>query len=601
MTASRLVTALCVAAISLGTLTSATTTVLAASQTNPTSAVMNSDMTGETFFDVLVAELRVRRGEIGAAFRQVLKAAQRTKDENLFRRAVSLAVVAQALPEAIEASKSWQSANPQSIEAKEVLARLYWANKQPDDAAQQVQKWLKDVPKNELADVIASLPRLFSPGNDPVEAQKQIIKITEAYIAPTLSEKVQASAWATRGQAALMNKDKSAALESAQKAIKTAPQEVYGAILASELLPNPEAESLVLQHLAQAPESVVRWTYVRKLSETQRSSEAIDQLQILSQQQPMLPSVWLALGLLQTEMKHDKEGEQSLKRFLEFSNASTDSTDDDRDETEDAVLPSSNANGQQSLDQAYLALAQIAERQKKYKQADQWLQQVQRPEQAVNAAFRRAVIKAKSGKVTEAVNMIRQWPTSERIDEKRKIAAEIQLYREVKQWRNAYDLYDRLIALDVKDVDVIYEKALLADRLGLYDDMEKLFRQIIALKPDYYHAYNALGYSLVERNIRLEEARELIAQALALAPGDPFILDSLGWAEYRLGHLDESIRLLKQAWQSRADTEIGAHLGEVLWANQQHDEARKVWRQASERDADNDLLKETLKRFKVKP
>ena len=149
------------------------------------------------------------------------------------------------------------------------------------------------------------------------------------------------------------------------------------------------------------------------------------------------------------------------------------------------------------------------------------------------------------------------------------------------------------------DIDLLYEQAMMAEKIDRMDDMERLLRRVIELKPDHGHAHNALGYSLADRGQRLPEARELIQRALELRPGDPFITDSLGWVEFRLGNRDESLRLLRSAWAARPDTEIGAHLGEVLWSLGQQDEARAIWRQARGRDADNEVLRETLQRLQV--
>jgi Flp pilus assembly protein TadD len=139
----------------------------------------------------------------------------------------------------------------------------------------------------------------------------------------------------------------------------------------------------------------------------------------------------------------------------------------------------------------------------------------------------------------------------------------------------------------------------MAEKIDRLDAMESLLRRVMALKPDHAHAYNALGYSLAERNQRLSEAKTLIQRALELSPGDPFITDSLGWVEFRLGNRDEALRLLRVAYQTRPDAEIGAHLGEVLWAAGQHDEARRVWAEARSRDAGNDVLRETMVRLKA--
>ena len=149
------------------------------------------------------------------------------------------------------------------------------------------------------------------------------------------------------------------------------------------------------------------------------------------------------------------------------------------------------------------------------------------------------------------------------------------------------------------DADLLYEQSMTAEKLNRMDDMERLLRRVIEIKPDHHHAYNALGYSLAERNQRLPEAKKLIQKALELSPGEPFITDSLGWVEYRLGNRDEALRLLRGAYKSRPDPEIAAHLGEVLWVNGQRDEARRVWGEGRKRDSANDVLLETLARLRV--
>jgi Flp pilus assembly protein TadD len=116
--------------------------------------------------------------------------------------------------------------------------------------------------------------------------------------------------------------------------------------------------------------------------------------------------------------------------------------------------------------------------------------------------------------------------------------------------------------------------------------------------PDNHHAYNALGYSLAERNVRLQEAFELIDKAMKMAPGDPFIMDSMGWVQYRLGHLNEAEAQLRRAYALRSDPEIAVHLGEVLWQKGQQDDARRLWREARAKDPQNDTLRETLARLR---
>ena len=173
------------------------------------------------------------------------------------------------------------------------------------------------------------------------------------------------------------------------------------------------------------------------------------------------------------------------------------------------------------------------------------------------------------------------------------------MLRDVRRWADAGKVLADANQLVDKDPDLIYEWAMVEEKLERFDAMERLLRRVIEIKPEHPHAHNALGYSLADRNQRLPEARDLIRKALDLSPGDPFITDSLGWVEYRLGNHAEAIRLLRQAYRARPDTEIGAHLGEVLWSSGQHDEARRIWVEARNRDAANEVLRETLARLKV--
>ena len=181
-----------------------------------------------------------------------------------------------------------------------------------------------------------------------------------------------------------------------------------------------------------------------------------------------------------------------------------------------------------------------------------------------------------------------------------KRATEVSLLRELKQYQAASDLLTTALAKMPDDTDLLYEQAMVLEKLGKFAEMERLIRRIMTLKPDYQHAYNALGYSLAERNVRLPEARELIKKALEFAPSDPFIQDSLGWVEFRMGNKTEALRILEAAYKQRPDSEIGAHLGEVLWSLGQRERAVVIWKESRLLNADNATLLETVKRLGVK-
>jgi Flp pilus assembly protein TadD len=206
---------------------------------------------------------------------------------------------------------------------------------------------------------------------------------------------------------------------------------------------------------------------------------------------------------------------------------------------------------------------------------------------------------AKQGRLDEARQLIHGLPERNEDDARLKLAGELQLLRSAKKYAQAYALLNQALKSAPRDVEWLYEQAMLAEKMGNLAAMERLLRQVIAIKPDYHHAYNALGYSLADRNERLQEAKQLISKALEFAPGDPFISDSLAWVEFRLGNKQEALRLLEAAYKKHPDAEIAAHLGEVLWSLDRRDEAQLVWREGLALSADNETLLNTLKRLGV--
>jgi len=380
-------------------------------------------------------------------------------------------------------------------------------------------------------------------------------------------------------------------------------------LLALELMPTqPAAEKIVTAHLARADaDPAVRLAYVRALTNQQRYPDAVRELETVTRQKPELAAPFLSLGALHLELRHPKEGEAALLKYIDLVQAqvqkdkaaaaaapaeATASNDDDGD---DNTPP----RPEQGLTQAWLMLAQAAEQRNDYKAAEAWLAKVDDPARALEVQTRRASILARQGRIKEARELVRATPERSPEDARAKLVAEAGVLRDVKRWKDAFEVLTGAAERFPEDADLIYEQAMMAEKLDKMDELERLLRKVIALKPDSAQAYNALGYSLADRRVRLPEARQLIQKALELTPGDPFITDSLGWVEFRLGNRDEALRLLRQAYASRPDPEIAAHLGEVLWAFGQQDEAKKVWIEGKARDAGNDVLRETLNRLKV--
>jgi predicted Zn-dependent protease len=233
--------------------------------------------------------------------------------------------------------------------------------------------------------------------------------------------------------------------------------------------------------------------------------------------------------------------------------------------------------------------------------AGAWLDKIENPQDLVAAQNRRASILARQGKMDEARKLLHALPERNPEEARIKLSAEVQLLREHKQFKAAYDVLAQANAKQPLDADLVYDQAMLAEKMGNLVEMERLLRQLIAAKPEYHHAYNALGYSFAERNVRLPEAKELILKALTFAPEDPFISDSLAWVEFRMGNRAEALRILDTAYKARPDADIAAHLGEVLWSLGQRDRAQAIWKEGLLMNSENETLQETLKRLRVKP
>ena len=254
-------------------------------------------------------------------------------------------------------------------------------------------------------------------------------------------------------------------------------------------------------------------------------------------------------------------------------------------------------------DLVHLYLGQAIEEQKRYAEAIESYRQVSPGEHYRAARTRLALAMGKSGDLAGARAFL-HTPARDggEVAREQRIAdllIETQLLRDAKRPEEAFDLIDRALVQHPDDAELLYEQGMLAERLNRIEVMERSLRRVIAIKPDQAQAYNALGYSLADRGLRLAEARELIEHAVRLAPEDFFIKDSLGWVQFRQGDLSGALQTLQQAYAGRPDTEIGAHLGEVLWQMGRRDEANKVWTDALRRSPDNETLKSTLQRLEV--
>ncbi|WP_332824196.1 tetratricopeptide repeat protein [Ramlibacter sp.] len=549
----------------------------------PPAPPADSGLNAPLFYQLLLGELNARGDEPATGVALLLDAARKYNNPAIYQRAVELALQSRNGESGLQAARAWKQAFPQSRDANRLVLQILVALNRIPESAEPLKTELALAGAGDRAAVIASLPRNYARATD----KKQAAAVVEQVLAPYLNDaNTGASAWSTVGRMRLAAGNTAGALDAARRGHAVNPRAEGPALLALELMDprQPEAEALVRKYLEGQPLPEIRMGYARALLDAQRSAETLAQLQIITREKPDFPEAWLVQGSLLVQDNQLPAAEASLQKYLELVRAAPQAEDRSR-----------------GTAQAFLSLSQIAERRRDFAQANAWLDRIENSQDLLQAQNRRASILARQGKLEEARQLLRALPERNPADARMKVMAEVQLLRDNKQYQPAYDLLAQAIAKDPADTDLLYDQAMLAEKMGRFDDMEKLLRQLIAKKPDYHHAYNALGFSLAERNVRLPEARQLIQKALEFAPGDPFISDSLAWVEFRMGNNAEALRILQAAYKDRPDPEIAAHLGEVLWTLGQREKAQAIWREGMMLNAENETLLETLKRLKVQP
>jgi len=541
----------------------------------------NASSSAQLFYQLLVAEMSAANGDVGSAVSLLLDAARKSGNAQIYKRATDLALSARAGENALQVARSWRQALPRSAEATRYVLQILLALNRLGEAQEPLKTLLELTPEIERGGLLGSFPSLFSRASD----KKLAAQVMEQALVNALADaKTAASAWTSVAQMRAGASDFPAALDAIGRAQAVNAQHVPAALTAVDLMDKnrPQAEQRVKKYLdsTAAPAPQVRLAYARSLMDLQRLRDAQSQLEQLTRERADLAEGWLLLGSLQLDMPGQAQAEASLQRFLELS-------------------PPQAAN-QRGRAQAHLMLAQLAEKKGDLAGAERWLAMVGSSELAVQTQSRRAALLARQGKMNEARELIRTLPVREPGDARTKLLAEANLLREFKQYAAAYDLLTPALAAAPDDVDLAYEQAMLAEKMNRLDDMERLLRRVIQAKPDYHAAYNALGYSLADRGLRLPEAKQLIQKALEFAPADPFIQDSLAWVEFRLGNRQEALRVIEIAYKARPDAEIAAHFGEILWSLGQRERAQLIWREGLQLNAENDTLLETLKRLQVK-
>jgi tetratricopeptide (TPR) repeat protein len=544
-----------------------------AAPANP-DAAPDVNLSGALLYQLMAAEAAAQRGDVATAYAVYMKLARETRDPRLARRAAELALQGRALADALEAAKVWNELAPRSSEAAQTLAMLYAAGGRFDEAHALFSEQLKlaEQPAEELARIQRALTRT----QDRAGAFVLLERLAQPYmkmadVRLVLANGAQAAGLAER------------AAEEAKAAVGLAPDSERAVLTAAQYMQAGDragALALLSRALERNPASAdVRLAYARLLIADRQYEAARAQFARLLQADPKNPDLVYSMALLSMQGQLRADARNYLNRYL--------------------ALLGEPGNEERDADGAYLNLAQLAEDEKQYAEALKWLRKVEGGEEYLAARVREATVLAKMNRLEDGRKVLRAIKPQSDDERIQLVVAEAQLLREVRRHEDSYALLSQTLAKNPDNLALLYDTAMAAERTNRITEMETHLRQVIALKPDYAHAYNALGYTFADRNTRLPEALELIEKAHKLSPDDAYILDSLGWVHFRMGDLKRARDYLERAYAAKPEAEVAIHLAEVLWSAGERDGARKLLREVRAQEPGNELLKSTIARLRI--
>lgn len=522
---------------------------------------------GQVAYQVLLAEIALRRGYGDLALSVYAELALRSRDPQVLARAIEVAGFARRMDLAHELAQLWVETEPESVTARQTLVGVLIVLNRLDDLVPHLSKLLEQ-DKDNLGDNLSRLNRMLVRQPDKSAVLRLVQRVTQPY-------QGVAEAHFAVAQAALAAGDRPLAQESVRRAQELRPEWEMPVLLEAQIV-SAEAPAKVVplleRYLSRHPNAKdVRLHLARAYVGDKRFSDASAEFRRLLRDFPNSVEVVYPVAILALQQNDLDTAETQLKHLLELE------------------------FGDRNLVNYYLG--QVMEARKNEAAAIDYYGQVGLSEPFLSARNRQALLLARAGKLDEARQVLQQTATMHPTERVALGQSEAQLLRDAKRYAEALEVLERLLKSNPGNAELLYDSALVADRLDKVALVEERLRQVIALQPENAHAYNALGYTFAERNMRLDEARELVARALALLPDDAFIIDSMGWVLYRQGDLAGALIQLQKAYGLRQDPEIAAHMGEVLWGLGRQDEARRVLREAARKDPDNEALAATVKKF----
>ena len=522
----------------------------------------------DLLYEFLLGEIAGQRGNLGIATEAYVDMAKKTHDPRIVSRALDIALFSGNAHDALEMAKLLEKLDPDSQKAKEALSPLLAHSGNLAEARPGIEKLLAQQSGEKLGRALLELNNLFANQQDKQAVLVAVQDLTKPYLAhPEAHHAIAFAAW----QAGRLD----LALEEADKAESMQPGWELPALLKLQVLEQQDKNKVrpfVEHFLGKYPKSQgIRLAYAKFLVSEKQYTEARKEFVELKRNFPENREVSFAVGLLSLQLGDADTAISEFKGLLD--------------------------KGYPNPDFVRYYLGQSFEKKNEPLEAEKWYGSIGPGNQYLPAKGRIALIIQKRKGLEAARRYLHRLPAHNEAEKIVLIEAEAQMLHDAKQYRTAFSVLSKGLAKFPDSSNLLYDQAMAAEKIGRIREAEKSLKKLIRMQPNFAQAYNALGYTLVEHTTRYKEAQQLLEKALALSPEDPFILDSMGWLQYKMGHKASGLTYLKRAYSGQHDPEIAAHLAEVLWATGSREDARRLLESSLKANPGNAALEKSMKKF----
>lgn len=532
----------------------------------PSPPLPNLELSQDILGQLLVADIAIQRGQFGVALDLYRQLAFQTRDPRLAERAARVAVFARDDEAALSLARLWVELDAANLDARQILAALLVRSGDFEAAQPQLDRLLASSADEEGRYML--LIRLLGREQDKEAA----LQVMDRYLARHADDP---AAYYAYGQLALRAGKLPQAEQAVDKLLALKPDWAQGVILRTRILQAANRDDAAIEYLGQVvgrhpADLTLAVAYGRMLVAVDRPEDALKQFERVLKAEPNNEDVLFAAGLVALRLEKVDQGERYFLRL--------------------------NALGARP-DETSFYLGRIEEFRGHFPEAIRWYEKVSEGENYLQAKIFSAVLQARQGDVDGARAQLQSVQARNPGQRLRLFLAEGEILRSVDRNEEAMSVYDRALEEIPGNNELLYARAMVADKLGRLDILERDLLEILERQPDHVDALNSLGYTLADRTTRYDEALIYIKRAMELRPDTFYILDSMGWVNYRLGRLAEAADYLRKAIKLNFDPEIAAHLGEVLWVMGDRQGARDVWKSGLEKAPENKLLLDVIKRL----